>query len=330
EQKDGYTIFRSWSLRRHAHTCSVGEMGAFIVTNLLPALKHAVTWKPQVIHVHFAVPTGVLAWAVSNITGIPYVLSTQLGDVPGGVPDQTDHLFRVVKPLTKPIWKNAATVTVPSEHIRRMALSSYDTSIETVPNGIALDSIQQSPPEPHKPGRLVFAGRFNPQKNLIFLVRVLERISDSDWVMDILGDGPMRPQVVEEVRKAGLENRVHFHGWVEPGMVEDVMSRSDILFLPSLSEGLPVVGVRALAAGLAIVGSDVGGIDDCVNNGKNGFLCRVNDFEPFENALRTLLTSDECLTSMKQESRKFAEKFDIRTVVARFEKMFQAAALSKK
>jgi len=52
EQKDGYTIFRSWSLRRHAHTCSVGEMGAFIVTNLLPALKHAVTWKPQVIHVH--------------------------------------------------------------------------------------------------------------------------------------------------------------------------------------------------------------------------------------------------------------------------------------
>jgi glycosyltransferase involved in cell wall biosynthesis len=326
ERKDGYTIYRSWSLRRNAHTCSVWEMAAYLVTNLIPSLKHAFVWKPDVIHVHFAVPTGVLGWVVSRVTGIPYVLSTQLGDVPGGVPDQTDHLFRLVKPLTKPIWKDAAAVTVPSEHIRRLALSSYGRPIETVPNGMDLDSVAQSPAEPHNPKRLVFAGRFNPQKNLLFLVKVLERISDLPWEMEMLGDGPLRDRVVEAVKVAGLENRVHFRGWVEPETVESVMSSSDILFLPSLSEGLPVVGVRALASGLAIVGSNVGGIDDCVENSVNGFLCPVNDVDAFEAAFRKMLTSDDLLAAMKRESRVLAENFDIRSVVARFETMFQDAA----
>lgn len=326
ERKNGYTIYRSWSLRRHAHTCSVWEMAAYLLTNLIPSLKHAFVWKPDVIHVHFAVPTGVLGWVVSRVTGIPYVLSTQLGDVPGGVPDQTDHLFRVVKPLTNPIWKDAAAVTVPSEHIRRLALSSYGRTIETVPNGMDLGSVTQSPPEPNNPKRLVFAGRFNPQKNLLFLVKILKRISDLPWEMEMLGDGPLRSEIVEAVKEAGLEKRVHFRGWVEPETVESVMSSSDILFLPSLSEGLPVVGVRALASGLAIVGSDVGGIDDCVENSVNGFLCPVNDVDAFETAFRKMFASDGLLSDMKRESRRLAERFNIQSVVARFEEMFQAAA----
>jgi L-malate glycosyltransferase len=87
-----------------------------------------------------------------------------------------------------------------------------------------------------------------------------------------------------------------------------------------------VVGVRALASGLAIVGSDVGGIDDCVENSVNGFLCPVNDADAFETGFRKMLTSDELLANMKRESRKLAERFNIQSVVARFEKMFQAAA----
>ena len=70
---------------------------------------------------------------------------------------------------------------------------------------------------------------------------------------------------------------VFFHGWVTSSQVQAAMERSDILVLPSLSEGLPVVGMQALAAGLAILGSDVGGISDVVQPGENGFLVPVND-----------------------------------------------------
>ena len=126
EARDGYTIIRSFALRRRLHTCTVPEMAAYLVPTLVPTLKHVYAWKPDVIHVHFAVPTGVIAWVIHQLTGIPYVLSVYLGDVPGGVPEQTDHLFKWIKPLTTPIWKAAAAVIAPATHIRHLAQQHYD------------------------------------------------------------------------------------------------------------------------------------------------------------------------------------------------------------
>ena len=100
---------------------TVPEMAAYLLLTLVPTLNHVYTWKPNIIHVHFAVPTGVIAWIIHQLTGIPYVLSVYLGDVPGGVPEQTDHLFKWIKPLTIPIWKAAAAVIAPATHIRHLA-----------------------------------------------------------------------------------------------------------------------------------------------------------------------------------------------------------------
>ena len=326
EERDGYAIYRTPSLRRRADRCTFWEMGTFVVMNLLPSMRHAVTWKPDVVHAHFAVPTGVLGWIINLATGIPYVLTTHLGDVPGGVPEHTDRIFRVVKPLTVPIWQRAAAVTAVSEYIWKLALQSYDVPIETIHNGIDLSKCKQSPLLPHHPKRLVFAGRFDPQKNLVFFINVLRRISDLEWEMDMIGDGPLMGTVRDKLQAVGLAERVHLQGWVDHATVETIMSQSDILVLPSTSEGMPVVGVEALAHGLAILGSDIGGLADVVQDGVNGFLCTVNEADAFERALRTMLTSDDLLRKMKGESRQLAHKFDLQAIVTRYEEIFEAVA----
>jgi len=171
EVRDGVTIYRPRSWRRHQHTCGVGEMGLFLLTGFFPALRQTLTWRPHLLQAHFAVPTGVLSWVIRLLTGVPYVLSTQLGDVPGGVPDQTDHLFKWLKPFTVPIWRAAAQVTVPSRHIRALAQPSYPgVPLEVAHNGINLEGQALSPVASHQPVRLIFAGRFSPQKNLLFLI----------------------------------------------------------------------------------------------------------------------------------------------------------------
>ena len=70
-------------------------------------MKLAREWKPDLIHVHFAVPAGALAWILRRLTGIPYVLTAHLGDVPGGVPEKTGRWFRWIYPFTPPIWKKS-------------------------------------------------------------------------------------------------------------------------------------------------------------------------------------------------------------------------------
>ena len=108
------------------------------------------------------------------------------------------------------------------------------------------------------------------------------------------------------------------------------MEQSDILVLPSLSEGLPVVGMQALAAGVAILGSDVGGISDVVQPGQNGYLVPVNDMAAFAERL-TLMLDLKILAGMKQASLQLARNFDLATLARRLEMILsKCAATSSK
>jgi glycosyltransferase involved in cell wall biosynthesis len=330
EARDGYCIYRYWCLRRFRHTCTIPEMAAFIVLTMLPTLRQACTFKPDVMHVHFAVPTGVPGWLIHQVTGIPYVLSAHLGDIPGGVPEQTDKVFRWIMPFTVPIWRAAAAVTVANDYFHRLALQSYQTTMTIVPTGLDLEEITPSPMTPRLPVRLIFPVRFNPQKNPLFVVELLTRVTDLDWRLEVVGDGPLLPTFRDSIQAAGLAGRTAYHGWVAPPELEALLSQSDLLLMPSLMEGTPVVGMRALGAGLAILGSDVGGIPDVIQNGGNGYLCAVNDLEAFAARLREMLSQPDRLMSMKAASRQLASRFDLKGIADKLEQIFLAVVTTSK
>ncbi len=325
EERDGYEIVRHLAGRRRLHTCSVPEMAAYLALTWLPTWRTTLAWRPQVLQVHFAVPTGVLGWLMARGTGLPYVLSAHLGDVPGGVPEQTEHLFRWLKPFTRPIWRSAAAVTAPARHIKVLAERHYGVPVSVLPNGIDLEQFPCRPAPPGEPLRLIFVGRLSIQKNPLLLLQALGLLRDLPWRLDILGDGPLRPAAEALARELGLAPRVVFHGWVRPEAVPTAMCRSDVLVLPSLAEGLPLVGVQALAAGLAIVGSNVGGIADVIRPGQNGLLVPVNDAAALAAALRQVLDR-RVAAAWKQGSRDLAPAFDLQAAARLLEDLLKKAA----
>ncbi|MEO7317966.1 MAG: glycosyltransferase family 4 protein, partial [Chthoniobacteraceae bacterium] len=141
----GVQVYRTNSFRKREEACSVLEMGLFVVTSFLPTLRHLRTWKPDVIHAHLAVPTGALAFAASRITGVPYVITAHLGDVPGALPEQTDHLFRKLDSLIRPIWKNAMRISAVSEFVRQLAERAYGREVTTIFNAVDLQNVPTSP-----------------------------------------------------------------------------------------------------------------------------------------------------------------------------------------
>lgn len=329
EVREGYEIYRTWAGRRQAHTCTVPEMALFLAANLIPALRHAASWRPQVVNVHFAVPTGVLAWIIRQTLGTPYVLSAQLGDVPGGVPVQTDHLFRWVKPFTVPIWRDAGAVTVPSAEVAELVQRAYGLAPHVIPNGVELETLNPQPPKVHEPVRLVFVGRFSSQKNLVFLLKVLEKLRDLDWRLDLVGDGPVRRELEDLSRRLDLAPRIHFHGWVDPEEATAIMRHSDLLVMPSLSEGLPLVGLQALGLGLALATSDHRSFLDIVQEGHNGFSCPVTDAGAFARRLREVLGQPPTLLAMKRASLKMAPRFEAGRVARQMEELLVAAGNSE-
>jgi glycosyltransferase involved in cell wall biosynthesis len=127
EYKDGIRLVRIPSFRRETFGASFITMLAYILAGLWAGLRLIRLDRPDIIHTHFAVPSGALAWLLSIFTGIPYILTAHLGDVPGGVPEKTGKWFRWIEPFTHPIWKRAKKVIAVSEYTRQLALRHYSS-----------------------------------------------------------------------------------------------------------------------------------------------------------------------------------------------------------
>jgi glycosyltransferase involved in cell wall biosynthesis len=323
ETRDGVHIRRFSSGRTSPYQAGFLTMSGFVVAGLAGGASYVRSWRPDLIHVHFAVPSGPVAWGLSRLTGKPYVLTAHLGDVPGGVPEKTGRWFRWIYPLTPPIWRDAARVVAVSEFTRQLALQHYPLDIQVIPNGIDRCHLPLGEIKPGKPPLIVFAGRFMVQKNPLLFVRTLARLKDLDWRCVMMGDGPLRLDIEREIKDQGLDERFTLPGWVTPEEVVECFSKADILFMPSRSEGLPVVGVKALALGLAIVASRVGGFLDLVEDGVNGYLIESpEDLEGFASALRELISSGERLGDFRRASCQKAQEFDAEHVVTAYEGLF--------
>ena len=324
EYKDGIRVVRISSFRRETFGASFLTMLAYILAGLWTGLRLIRLDRPDIIHTHFAVPSGALAWILSIVTGIPYILTAHLGDVPGGVPEKTEKWFRWIEPFTRPIWKRAKKVIAVSEHTRQLALNHYSVNVEVVPNGADVAHLAPAKIKVNIPPRLVFAGRFVPQKNPLAIIQTLSQLKDLNWNCSMLGDGPLFENVKREIEKNGMSERFDLPGWVTPDAVLEYFAKSDILFMPSLSEGLPVVGVQSLATGLAIVASEIGGFLDLVEPGKNGYLIDVADIPAFSRALREMISNPKVLLRLREASVEKSHEFDIQKVVGQYQSILQS------
>ena len=216
---NGIRVTRISSFRRLPFKADLLAMTGFIIAGFWVGLSQVRSWHPDVIHVHFAVPGGPVAWLLSKLTKTPYVVTAHLGDIPGGVPQKTDRWFRWVYPFTPPIWRDADKVVAVSEHSKKLALEHYPINIEVIPNGVDLNDLDPGIIRVNGPPKITFAGRLMPQKNPVGLIRIMAQLSDLDWEFLMLGDGPLRAEVEHEIALAGLEDRFTLTGWVTP---EDV------------------------------------------------------------------------------------------------------------
>jgi len=325
ETVDGVMIRRSFAFRRRADFCTVPEMGGYLAGAFLPTWRLASRWKPDCIHAHFAVPSGALAFAVSKLTRIPYLVTVHLGDLPGGNPDQTDHLFRVLDPLIRPIWRNASAVSASSIFAANLARAAYGITPEIIHNGISMDGRPSAVRPVGEKLRLVAIGRFNPQKNFPWMIRMLAECR-FPWSLDLIGDGSQVGEVRDAIGSSHLGDRIRLHGWLPEAAMRETLAASDILLMPSTSEGNPVAAIEALKQGVAILGSDAPGLNDLIENNGNGYAVSLDSPGLYRSKLEELATNREVLTAMKRRSLELSERFDIERISAEFERLLQSVA----
>ncbi len=144
----------------------------------------------------------------------------------------------------------------------------------------------------HSPLRLLWAGQLRPVKGLLYLLGAVRALLDSgiEVRLHIVGSGEQRQELEREVARLGLGSSVSLEGYVAPGPELDrYFEEADVFVFPSLSEGVPKVLLEAMARGLPVVASRVGGVPDVVCDGESGLLVRPGDAGALGEAIRRVI-----------------------------------------
>ena len=320
---NGVQVHRPRSFRKRQERCTVFEMGLYLITSFSKALWIAWTGKIDVIHAHFIVPTGILAFAVSMLSRKPYVLTAHLGDVPGGVPEQTNGLFAIVKPIAKLLVKKASDITAVSTFVSDLVFESFGRIPKRILNGIKLDD-QPKDIMKHEVLTFIMVGRMSVQKNPLLALEALARVpTDVPWHLHLVGDGPLLGQIREFVSKHGLHEHVTFHGWVESAKVQQLLRESDVMLMPSLSEGLPVAAIEALKYGVAIVGGPIPGLKDVLIHANTGIVVDLN-IDHVQSSIIRIAKDRALLSALRVSALSHARAFNLQKSINEYEECLAA------
>ncbi len=177
---------------------------------------------------------------------------------------------------------------------------------------------------------IAIIGRIVPIKNheMSFRVMKLLRQDGMDIHLCVIGDGELRQKHEKFVREKQVEKYVHFLGWRQD--LENIYSSLDLLMLTSLNEGTPFTIIEAMAAGVPVVSTNVGGVSDVIENGETGFICNIDDDNEMAEKIKKILLNDRLKTRYTTKAKLFVkEKYSAKRMVNDMIKFYDELILSK-
>jgi glycosyltransferase involved in cell wall biosynthesis len=226
-----------------------------------------------------------------------------------------DSAIQLIKPL---FWHIDGIIVLTSE-MSDYLLSKYGLKSIVVNNGFDRDIFFDK--ETERCNQIVYVANIRWPKNHSFLIDVFKEIhSVRDGIKLVLvGEGELFDQVREKVKTLSLENAVIFKGYLSQKEVSDVLSRSNLFIMTSISEGFPKVILESMACGTPIVASNIANLKALIGE---QYLCEVNDLECFTTKSLKLLNDYDYWQISADRFKMNALKYQWESVVKKLEEAY--------
>lgn len=271
-------------------------------------------FRPDVLHAHFFL-AGIPAVVLARARRLPLVVTEQWSVF---LPEDPMELTATLRAGATFTYRNAELVLPVSkaleQGIRSVGLSAR--RFEVVPN--VVDTRLFSPGSARRNGRLLTVGLLYEAKGVDVL---LEAISHLPGVtLDVVGDGPRREEYVALAQTLGIADRVIFHGLLPKSEVAEMMRQAELFVLASQYDNNPCVVIEAMASGLPVVATAVGGIPEQIDT-SNGRLAAPNDPGGLAAEIRTAL---ETIAGYDRPAiaQAAGERYGLETIGAKFAEIY--------
>ncbi|MBK1644858.1 hypothetical protein CKO25_09395 [Thiocapsa imhoffii] len=204
------------------------------------------------------------------------------------------------------LTNRSSVIALSNSWKERLQVIAPKSDIRVIRNGIILDKYRSVRKETHRPFVVTFLGRLGVRKGTYDLIHAIELLKDLNINFKLAGDGDIQ-KCSREILSRGLNDKVEIRTWLDPDSVVSVLKSSDLYVLPSYDEGLPMGILEAMASGLPIVSTNVGGIPEAVESGVNGLLIEPGDVKSLALSIQRYYSDIKLWHSASQASLERAE-----------------------
>ncbi|EHP84065.1 glycosyltransferase family 4 protein [Methanotorris formicicus] len=263
--------------------------------------------KIDLIHSHYAFPQGVVGGLLKG--NLPNILTLHGSDV-----------LKLSKSIIgKPFFDYAVgradKIICVSEFLRNNLGDNFKRKAIVIPNGVDFNLFYGENDLDYG----LFVGSFVEQKGLDVLI---DAIKDIDFNFKLIGDGPLFNKIKEKIEKENMKH-VELLGKKSQIEVAKYMRNCSFLVLPSISEGLGMVLLEAMACGKAVIATNVGGIGEIVKDGYNGFLVPPNNPKILKDKIKILINDKNLREKFGKNGKEFSKNFSWENVAKKVRSIYE-------
>jgi glycosyltransferase involved in cell wall biosynthesis len=305
-------VFRVRTHRRGLHESGFAGAAEYVPA-ALPLVRRLLRQQRfDVVHAFFSLPTGLLL-PLARRRGVPTLVSLRGSDVPGydGSNRALQLAHSILRPITRWVWRRADRVVTVCESLGRLATRTAPGLHYTViGNGVDLERFRPATAPRRvgvRPLACIAVSRLVARKGLSDLVTAWSLLERGRCRLEIVGTGPAEAALRAQASELGLDGEIHFVGALDRDALAARLRQADLFVLTPLAEAFGNAFAEAMASGLPIVGSTIGGILDIVRHRENGLLVAPGDPRAVAEAVQELATQPTWRDEIGLRNRARAE-----------------------
>ena len=298
------------------------------LVNIIDTYKLLKKYKFDLIHTH-GYRANVLGVILSKVMGLP-VVSTCHGFI------SNNMNLALYNKLDRLALRCAHKIIAVSDGIKNELIRSgiHESQLLMIPNAVEVNSNNGSFTQNRRNKRqqlnitekefvVGYVGRLSEEKGVKYLIEAISMLHDLDLPVRviIIGEGPQRKELEALVKKATIEDRIYFTGFQSD--IESWLPAIDVFVLPSLTEGTPMSLLEAMAEGIPVVASSVGGVPQVIDSGVNGILVSPGKSAEINTVIQLLYKREPLrrkITEAAQETIK--SKYGIKDWIGKIENVY--------
>jgi glycosyltransferase involved in cell wall biosynthesis len=298
------------------------------ITGTASFVRELVIRRPAMVHLHTAsrgsfARKSILAW-ISRCATVPVVMHIH----GAGFMEFYSRSPRLLQFYIRLTLQGADAVIALGETwagaLRQIAPSAR---IAVISNAVE-PRTPVDQPGPGEPVHVLFLGEIEDRKGAFLLLDAWSQLADGSFPGGadlVMAGGGAVAEAQNRVEQLGIADQVQVTGWVAPAQVELLLSAAHILVLPSTFEGQPMAVLEAMAHGLCVVATDVGGVSDLVDD--CGVLLPVRSLTSLIDALRNVISDTERRAELASRAfRRMQERFDVNVTWRALDALYEELA----